>query len=463
MTYHFIAFVVILFSIFLIIGYKTGKSIYKKENYFLANRKLGVFSISMSLLATQLGGVVILGASEFSYKYGIYGIFYTLGLALGLMSIAFFGAKQLREKNIATIPELFEKEYDSLLLRKIASVLSIVSLYGILISLIVGTRKFLIAFGVDNELVIYAFWVLLIAYTVMGGIKAVIYTDVIQIIVIFIIFIAITMYYILMKFEYIQFSLDNLFNVQSTDNISFFPYIFVPFLYVFIEQDMAQRFFTAKNSKVAYTSAFLAGALLLIFSFIPVLFGIAARSIGKIPSDASAMVFFFTQTADNFTISMVTIGILCAIISTGDSLLCAISSNLTLDFKGKNRGAVKDSLIYTRFATIALGVMAIFIAHYFDNIIKVVLVSYEIMVCTLFFPIVVTYLSFKNSTAFAYISIMLGIIGFFLYTKFTEIIGYSITKELFCILLSFLSFPLAKIYDSVVSSKIICKNTKTSA
>ena len=243
MIYYFIIFAVILSLIFLLIGYKSTKNIKSDDAYFLANRKLGVFVVCMSLLATQLGGGVVLGTSEFSYKYGIYGIFYTLGLSLGLMGIAFFGAKQLREKNIATVAELFEKEYNSVVLRKVASAISIFSLYGILVSLIIGTRKFLMSFGIENELVLYTFWTVLIIYTVLGGMKAVVYTDVVQIIVIFLVFIVVLAYYTFKNFEYIQFSFENLLNVQNTDNVSLTPYILVPFLYVFIEQDMAQRFF----------------------------------------------------------------------------------------------------------------------------------------------------------------------------------------------------------------------------
>ena len=442
MSCYFIVLSVILFSIFLLIGYKSTKNIKNDDAYFLANRKLGVFSICMSLLATQLGGGVILGTSEFSYKHGIYGIFYTLGLSLGLIGIAFFGAKQLREKNIATVAELFEKEYNSTFLRKVASVISILSLYGILISLIIGTKKFLMSFGVESELMIYAFWATLIIYTVLGGIKAVVYTDVVQIIMIFLIFIIVTAYYIIIGFEHIQFSFETLSNIQNTDNISFTPYILVPFLYVFIEQDMAQRFFATKNAKVAYKSALLAGLLLLLFSFIPLIFGIAARSVENIPDKGSAMISFFLQTSNDFITSIVAMAILCAIVSTADSLLCAVSSNLTLDFK---RSESKSNLLYTRMLTLMLGIVAVIVANYFNDIMKAILISYEIMICTLFLPIVVCYFSFKKRTVFAYLSIFLGLTGFLSHAKFTASFNCNITRELFCILLSLLALPFCKV------------------
>ena len=444
MIYYFIFFSIVLLATFAGIGYYVSKSVNSDDSYFLADRKLGIASVCMSLLATQIGGGAILGVSNFSYKYGIYGIFYSLGLSLGLIAVSIFGAKQLREKNISTIAELFEKEYKSKFLRKIASIISIISLYGILISLIIGTRKMLVAFGIENELILYAFWIILILYTVLGGLKAVVYTDVVQIIFIFAAFILITGYYFFYKHDYIQFSIDNLFNsIVNRDKASLTPYLIVPFLYVFIEQDMAQRFFSAKNSKTAYISAFLAGILLLIFSFIPVIFGIAARKIANIPVGSNEMIYFFITTSNNFIISITTLAILCAIISTGDSLLCAITSNISLDFKKKNSSI---NLLHTRITTGLLGFFAIIIANFYDNIIEMMLVSYEIMVCTLFFPIVISYFNFKKSTLLAYISIFLGVVGFVIHPKLSGVMYISISKELFCIFLSFFSLPLLYIY-----------------
>ncbi|WPX96191.1 sodium:solute symporter family protein [Candidatus Bandiella euplotis] len=443
MNYYLLVLLVASLGALSFFGYRSAKKIKNYDNYFLAGRQLGIFSVCVSLLATQIGGGVILGTSQASYKYGIYGIFYTFGLSLGLIAVAFFGAKQLREKNVATVAELFEKEYNSVFLKKIASIISITSLYGILISLIISTKGFLVAFGMKNDLILYAFWVILLTYTILGGIRAVVYINMVKITLIFIVFTSVIAYYAIERFEFLQFSLDSLLvSIKPKGEISFSDYIIVPFLFVFIEQDMAQNFFAAKNTKVAYISAFLAGVLLLLFSFIPVIFGVAARSIGNIPDGANEMMFFFTQTSNGFVTLATSVATLCAILSTGDALLCAISSNLALDFKTKS----KNSLLHTRIITIALGVGAIALAHYFNDIIKIMLISYEVMVCTLFLPIVTSYFNFKNTTAFAYISIILGIVGFISYQKFVVLFEHNISREIFCILLALFAFPLSRVY-----------------
>ena len=456
MNYYFSASSVVLLSIFLYIGYKSSKSVNASDSYFLAGRSLGILSVSTSLLASQLGAGVILGTADFSYKYGIRGIFYALGLSLGLVIISIYGAKHLRDKNISTIAELFEKEYKSNFLRKLASLISVVSLYGILISLIVGTKKILLSFGIYNEYILYGFWSTLITYTILGGLKGVVYTHIIQVLFIFCTFTLILTYYIVFKFQYIQFAFDNLLTCKVTSNTSLIPYLIVPCLYISIEQDVAQRLFAAKNSKIAYISAFIAGILLLIFSCIPLIFGIAARSMTNIPTGVSEIVYFFIHTSNSFISSYAALAILCAIISTGDSLLCAITANLILDFKQKT---VSTNLFQIRTITLILGFTGILIASYLDQIIELMLLSYQVMICTLFFPITITYLNFKKTTSFAYTSIILGLIAFIVYPKINSYVSYfKVSKELFSISMSLLSFPISYLSNKIASIYYIDKN-----
>ena len=456
MSYYFLISSVVLLSIFLYIGYKSSKGINVNDSYFLAGRSLGILSVSSSLLGSQLGAGVILGTADFAYKYGIYGIFYALGLSLGLITISIYGAKHLRNKNISTIAELFEKEYKSKFLRKLASLISVLSLYGILVSLIVGTKKVLSSFGIYNEYILYIFWSVLITYTVLGGLKGIVYTHIIQVFFIFCTFILILIYYIFFKYQYIKFALDNLLTHRIIDDISFIPYLIVPCLYIFIEQDIAQRLFAAKNAKTAYISASLAGVLLLIFSCIPLIFGISARSINNIPIGASEIIYFFIQTSNSFISSYAALAILCAIISTGDSLLCAITANLILDFK---QNIISINLFQIRIITIVLGFIGILIASYLDQIIELMLLSYQVMICTLFFPIIVTYYRFKKTTSFAYISIILGLTGLLLYPKINfQIFYFNISKEIFSILISFLSFPISYLFNKIMTIYYVNKN-----
>ena len=356
----------------------------RNNNYsFIVNNNFSAISSTGSLLATQIGPGIILGTPDYGYKYGVYGIFYPLGLSFGLISVAIFGAKQLRNKNIHTIAELFEKDYKSQFLRKFTSLISSCSLYGILVSLIVATKKFFISLGIDNNLVLYVLWGILILYVILGSLKHIVYMDIIQIVLIFCIFLYIGFYYFIYKTDYIRFTYKNIFNcIADKEEVSFFSYALIPFLYTFIEQDVAQRIFSAKSAKTAYLSTLYAGFILLLFSLLPLIFGISARRINNFTQHRSLMIDFFAATSNSFIFCILSVSILCAIISTGYSLLYAISTNLRLDFR--SNAIVSHNLSVIRVIIGLLGIVALLIANYFTSIITLILVSYQLMICTLF-------------------------------------------------------------------------------
>lgn len=159
---------------------RKGKDLETNDDFFLMGRKLGLFSLVMTLLATQVGGGALMGAAEEAYSKGWIVICYPLGMVAGMVLLGIgFGAK-MRSLNISTVAELFEKIYGSLRMRKGASTLSIISLFFILVAQAIAARKFFMSIGFENDLLFVTFWMILVVYTVVGGLRAVVKTDILQ-------------------------------------------------------------------------------------------------------------------------------------------------------------------------------------------------------------------------------------------------------------------------------------------
>jgi SSS family solute:Na+ symporter len=176
-------FVMMLFTLqgfYWFVGKRASAHVEGEKDYFLANRQVKLLPLLMTFLATQVGGGVVLGASEEAYRYGWPVLFYPLGGALGLMLLGAGLGRKLASFNVSTVAELFEVVYGSKALRKFASMLSIVSLFLILIAQVIGSRKFLVSMGMSNPYLFVGFWALIIYYTAKGGFKAVISTDLVQ-------------------------------------------------------------------------------------------------------------------------------------------------------------------------------------------------------------------------------------------------------------------------------------------
>ena len=74
--------------VYLILGFLASRNIKTTVDYFLAGRKLGFFAVTFTLIATQLGGNMVIGASDWAYTYGLYGILYSMGMGLGFLLLS---------------------------------------------------------------------------------------------------------------------------------------------------------------------------------------------------------------------------------------------------------------------------------------------------------------------------------------------------------------------------------------
>jgi SSS family solute:Na+ symporter len=381
------------------------------NDYLLGDRQFKTFSISITLIATQLGAGMLLGTSQEAYYKGFMGLAYNLGMAIGFILLALGIAAKLRSANVSTTAELFELKYGSKGLRKFAAFLSVCTMAGILAAQIIASRQlFGTLFGLPDFWLII-FWLVVICYTMFGGIRAIIATDMLQVFLIVSIF-SVALFYVV--------PLPDLTNLLTAPppisslptNSSWMSFFIMPIIFSFIEQDLAQRFFAAKNKRVATNSAIIAAVFLILFSFVPLLLGMSAKSAGIIISNGeSPLIALLQSELGPVAMAFIACALLAAICSTADSLLGAASTNLISDFGKQNS---KKSLWVSRLITLLVGIGALVVAYQFNNVISLLTKSYEISVSALFVPMMASlYLKSPKKMA-AILSVTIGSIIFLL-------------------------------------------------
>ena len=404
--------------IYSFMGYRASKSIHTVSDYFLAGRKIGTIPLAIALIATQLGGGVILGTSYESYISGFAGMLYVIGISLGFIILGLGLAGRLRSFNISTTAELFEVYYKSVLLKKIASVLSITSLCGILLAQVIASFNLMISLGIYSDLLFFLFWVLVIGYTMVGGLKAIVNNDIFQLSFIIAVFCGLFAYELI--FAQAGQVLANAFTLFKTSKLPFstggtVATILMPACYLLIEQDIAQNIFAARTPKTAIVATLLASIFMLCFAIIPVYFGIKAFSLGlPLQEGANPLLVLIDNSYPQWVTTLVVYGILAAIISTADALLCAISSHIAQDFTFFS--TEQSSLKYSKFIMLAIGLTTLILGRYFNNIIHVIIGSYAIPVTALIVPLLVAYYKIPSSKTGALTSILCGL-GGFIYAK----------------------------------------------
>ena len=420
MYVYFFPVVLTLFSIlYVIIGVISARNIKTNSEFFLADRNLGFFSVTLSLLATQLGGGTLLGTAQSAYSIGIYSIVYTISMSIGFLLLASGIAKRMQMAHVSTNAELFEKRYNSPTLKKVASLLSIAALCGLLVGQIVASRSVMIGFGLQNPLIFIGFWIFIIGYTMFGGLGAVVATDVFQVAYIILIFTAIFIYCVYQNPS-------SLLDIFSTKTIGIGPtasipslltgmskILVMPALFTLIEQDLAQRFFSSRTARIATLSALTSGICLVLFALIPVYFGVQAQRANLLLLEgASPLVPIIALLTNEYITALVVCGIAAAVTSTADSLLCAITSNLALDFSFSFL-KIKKKIHISQLLTLIVGVGAL-IASYSvpNNIIMILVDSYELPVDCLLVPLLISYYRSNLNKWAAVVSMWCGFFGF---------------------------------------------------
>lgn len=412
----FIVSFFVLQFVCLYIGKKASKQLETQDDYFLAGRNIRFFPLLMTLVATQIGGGLILGSAEEAYRYGWYVLLYPFGASLGLILLAAGVGKRLSQFNVSTIAQLFEVVYKSSALKKVASLLSIISLFMILMAQVIASKKFMVSAGVTQNWIFVAFWGIVILYTVSGGLKAVVATDIVQALFFIIIFIASGVYTFYVNQGGIPVvSSESHFEF---DQSKWMGWLLMPLLFMVIEQDMAQRCFAAKSGKVVSWASAVAALCIILVCIIPVYYGILAKSLGLVvPEGESVLMAFLTQKTSPAITALFGCAILAAIISTADSLINAISSNIAQDFELAIFQR-KNSVRASQMATMAIGCLALLASFSFNNVVEMLILSYELSVSCLFVPVFAAIFLREGIHSAATYSIFGGALGFVLFHLF---------------------------------------------
>ena len=183
-TITFIAYSVLMLCIGLYF-YKQNKN---AEDYFLGSRSMGPVISALSAGSSDMSAWLLMGLPGALYVSGFIDSYIAIGLTIGALLNWLFVAKRLRiytsaVSNSLTIPDYFETRFDddTHILRVIcAIVILIFSTFYVSSGLVSGAKLFESTFGIQYDYALTAGTIIIVAYTFLGGYKAVCWTDMIQ-------------------------------------------------------------------------------------------------------------------------------------------------------------------------------------------------------------------------------------------------------------------------------------------
>ena len=410
-----IILIVFISVLFLIVGIVYSKKYQGINNYLVANRSVGTFSLTTSLVASALGAWILFGPASAATWGGIGAVIgYSLGTAFPLFTLVYLGKKFRKSyPKGKTLIEVIRLRFGS----KLFKLILFLSIFYMTIFLIaeVTAVSILVNYISGTDLWITALIVIVssLIYTLYGGLRASIFTDNIQFIVlILLLLIGFSFLFSFnsndFNFEFIKSNKPNLLSANYLQNytagLTFFIAVAATNLF---HQGNWQRVYAAKSNNVLKKS--------LIFSFliiIPIVFLMGFSGLVAVSQNSSVnpdLAFFFLLLKEQ-TILLSIIIIVLAIsltISSIDTLINAISSLIVVDGNKviKLRG---DYLNLSKQIIILLSLISFFLASQGLSILYLFLLA-DLLCCaavlTIFFSFYSKSLNEKNS----YISIIIGL------------------------------------------------------
>ena len=375
--------IIVYFVIILLIGFWVARKTKSGEDLFLGGRTLTWGVIGLSLFASNISSTTIIGLTGAAYASGIVQSVYEWISGIPLIIAAFIFVPLYLNSRITTIPEFLAKRFD----RRSQVFFSVVTIFT---TIMVETAGGLYAGAIVLKtffpnLVIWQTCIVLALvaglYTALGGLKAVVYTDTIQAVVLIVGCSILT--YIL--FDKIDFSLDTMlasapdghFSIIRPLNDDTLPwpglFLGVPLLgfwYWSTNQYIVQRVLGAKNVKHARWGVMLGGFLKLIPLFIMVIPGAMAISIFA-GIDNPDMVYptIVLEALPVGLVGLVLAGLISAIMSSVDSTLNSSSTLIVIDFIKPRKPDITPKQVakYGRIATLILMVIAALWAPMIEN------------------------------------------------------------------------------------------------
>lgn len=375
-----------ILSLTMLIGFIASRNENTSDDFFLGGRAIRWWGVAGSIFGTNVSATHIVGMLGVGYSIGFAQSHYEFGAIPALLLLAYIFLPVYNKLGITTLSEYLELRYDSRCRLAYSIILIVLIILQMTASFYIGSRSMSLLFkgtSLETDYITGIIIMALIAagYTVFGGLKAVVWTDVLQSGIIIIGSIIIC-YFIfsrpevggwagLMQKESLMSEGSRMRLYLPSDHPdlpfsgAFSGLIMLHFFYWGTNQYLVQRALGAVSEKEARTGIIFASFLKLLIPFLSIASGVAAyhyfKSAGLetviLPDTALPELLGRILPAGFGLAGLIASAILGAILSSIDSMMNSASTLFTLDVYKKyiNRNSDDRTLIrISQYSILAL-------------------------------------------------------------------------------------------------------------
>ena len=400
------------------LSFKIGKTQVNKEDYYLGSKKIHWFPVGISTMATQLSTNSMLGAPAFvafSIGGGLLWLQYELAVPLAMIFIMIFLVPFFKSLGVISIYEYLGRRFGpitqtvmSLLFQFVVAFGTGVTVYGI--SLVLQ-----VCLDIPFWFAVVLLGVVTIIYDTLGGIKSVIISDVLQMLIL-VSGVVIAGYYAVSLSGGISSVINN-FQAERITALDFAghglgdgaTFSFLPmligglFLYVAYygcNQTQVQRQLSTKDIDDTNMALFLNGLLrfpvVILYCFLGVAIGayaaihpdfisllptreIIENGVARtVPNFNTAVPIFVLNLLPHGVIGLIMVALFAAAMSSLDSTLNSLSATTMRDIVGpffKKERTEKQEVLLSKGATVFWGITCVAFSFFVGDISDSIIVS----------------------------------------------------------------------------------------
>jgi SSS family solute:Na+ symporter len=368
------------------------------DEYFVGGRDMGSGHIGLSVVATDVGGGFSIGLGGLGFVMGLSASWLLFSGLVGAWLAAVLLVPRVKALGAThghrSYPDFLAHRFGGST-RVVAAIVSAIGYAGFTGSqLLAGGKLASAAFELDLTTAVLTMSVVIVVYTALGGLQAVVYTDTIQW---GILFVGLTLFALPLGYTAAggwsglrtalpaeHFSLTNVSGLQvATWMITIVPIWFVA-------MTLYQRIHASRDVATAKRAWFIAGLLEYpAMAFIGATLGMFARVLFPTADPEMGLPLLIRDVLPVGATGLILAAYFAAIMSTADSCLLASVGNLVDDIIGTHIAPAtseQSMLTLSRILTLIVGFGSVGFALYVPTVIDSILLAYSFMVGGLFFP-----------------------------------------------------------------------------
>jgi Na+/proline symporter len=387
-------FIGLFFLALLAIGALTWKGSGSLKSFAVADKTLSFPLLTATIVAMFYGSSAIIGGVSLAYQLGLGVLWFMVPFYLGNLALILF-LKKIKDSDAYTLPDFLKGFYGSRVAATAALLLAVLCLVP---ESIIGAGKILLLFSpLSLELSMVLITSVVVVYTLMGGMRSVVYSDFLQF------FLMVAAMFVIVPFAVGY----NPFFMQVLPPESYNPFAIISIQEILVwctllfflpitSSPLYQRIFASSKGVSIKKVLILSVLIWALIDLTIIISGMVASASFSLDDPDMALLKLGEKVLPYGLQILFFIGLLAAIMSTADSFLHGGATSLAYDFfGGLRRLSERRLLLLSRLCVALLGIISLIIALAFREIIPALIFLLTVWISGILIPTMAALLGYK--------------------------------------------------------------------